>query len=38
MNSMTIFKKTSLIALLMAAFTFTSCNNDDDVPPEENDL
>lgn len=38
MNTMTILKKASLIALLMATFTFTSCNNDDDIPEEENDL
>jgi len=39
MNTMSIFKKTSLWALLIISLAATSCTNDDDeVPEEENDL
>jgi hypothetical protein len=39
MNTMSLFKKTSLWALLIISLATTSCtNNDDEVPEEENDL
>lgn len=38
MNMINNFKNFRLMALLFAAITISSCNNDDDVPEEENEL